>query len=354
MEKIEQILVFGNVTITPPARRLLLRHNVDTVFLTRDGRYLGRYFSNESKNFFLRKKQFLRLDDKQFGIDLCREIVRGKLTSMMTLLMRIKRTKKLPELARNANDIKVLFSSIDKADSIESLRGYEGKGSAVYFGCLHKGLVNDFGFRRRVRRPPTDPVNAVLSLLYTLLFNRVYAAIRIANLDPYPAFLHSPDYGRYALVMDLMEEFRVIIADTLALSLFNLKILQQKDFIVEKMAAFDRANENQETEQPDVTLDPYGVMADTAAQEIFDVPPQKMSCPEGDVLEGGDGKPPVRLTKEAFRRVMENFERKLTTEIYYEPYDRKISYGEAIVAQARQYRKAIEGEAGGYRALVLK
>ena len=78
---------------------------------------------------------------------------------------------------------------------------------------------------RRVRRPPTDPVNAVLSLLYTFLYNQVYSAIRQAHLDPYLGHLHSLDYGRYSLVLDLMEEFRPVIVDSLVFTLFNMRIL---------------------------------------------------------------------------------------------------------------------------------
>lgn len=355
VEKLEQLVLFGNIDITPAARSTLLRHNVDTVFCTKNGRYLGRFATPEPKNVALRKRQFTLLDDKAFGIDLCRQIVGGKMLNMITLLMRIRRTRERPEPKVAAREIRALLQHVATAESIDSLRGYEGRAAAHYFGALRWGFIQDHGFSRRVRRPPTDPVNAVLSLLYTFLFNREYAAIRRVNLDPHPAFLHVPDYGRHSLVMDLMEEFRTIIADTLCLSLFNLKILQKEDFRFEmapppvKKALFDQPC-------PDVTADPYGHMANLDSREQFDLPEQRMAHDLGQQLdpESGEGNPAVKLNDEAFRRVVENFERKMTTEFYYPPEEKTITYGDALVAQAAMYRKVIEGSLRVYQPLTLK
>jgi len=353
VEKLRQVVLFGNVELTPAARAHLLRHGVDTVFCSKDGRYQGRFATPEPKNVLLRKRQFALLDDPAFGLELCRQLVLGKLTNMTTLLMRIQRTRNRNEPKLAAREIRSLSGAIATADSIESLRGYEGRGSALYFGALRWGLLQDHGFSRRVRRPPTDPVNAVLSLLYTFLFNRVYAAIRHSNLDPHPAFLHVPDYGRHSLVMDLMEEFRVIIADTLCLSLFNLKILQKDDFHLEAPA---EPAETRPVPEQDVTADLYGHMADLDSREIFDLPSQRMG--EGNAhdqeIENSGGKPAVKLVEGAFRRVVENFERKMTTEFYYPPEERTITYADALVAQAAMYRKVIEGALRVYQPLQLK
>jgi CRISPR-associated protein Cas1 len=355
VDKLKQVVLFGNIELTPAACSLLLMHGVDTVFCTRDGRYRGRFAVPEPKNVMLRKRQFCLLDDRDFGLRFCREIVRGKLANMITLLMRIRRTRNRNEPKIAAREIRGLSAGIAAADSIESLRGYEGRGSALYFGALRWGLQQDHGFARRVRRPPTDPVNAVLSLLYTFLFNRVYAAIRQVNLDPYPAFLHVPDYGRHSLVMDLMEEFRVIIVDTLVLSLFNLKILKQQDFRVEHPAP-PPPPAPQAGPVADVTADPYGHMTDLDSSGQFDVPSQRMGegNPDDLDMENTAGKPAIKLHDDAFRRVVENFERKLTTEFHYPPKDRIITYAEALVAQAGMYRKVIEGSLLVYQPLQLK
>lgn len=352
VEKIKQLMLFGNVAMTAAARNLLLRHQVDTIFFRKDGRYLGRFAAPEPKNVMLRKRQFCLLDDQAFGIGFCRSVVQGKLTNMITLLMRISRSRKRKEPVQKAKEIRALLPRIEAADDINSLRGYEGRGSALYFSGLARGFLDPMQFSRRIRRPPTDPVNAVLSLLYTFLFNRVYAAIRAVNLDPQPAFLHVPDYGRFSLVMDLMEEFRVIIVDTLTLSLFNLRILQKDDFLTETAP---RPTEAADGVSPDVTRDPYGLMTDLDSSELFDAPPQKMAeTLDEQECEDSRGKPAVKLKPEAFARVVENFERKLTTEFHYLPQDRKITYSDALIAQAGMYRKLVEGSVNEYQPLLLK
>lgn len=352
VQKLKQVVICGNVSLSPAARSLLLRNQVDTVFLTRNGRYVGRFAGHEPKNVMLRKMQFTLLDNEQFGVKFCRQVVHGKLTNMITLLMRIRRSRGRKEAGRKAKEIRALLRKVEQAANIDSLRGYEGRGSALYFNGFRHGLLDDFNFYRRIRRPPTDPVNAVLSLLYTFLFNRVYAAIRTVNLDPYPAFLHTPDYGRHSLVMDLMEEFRVIIADTLTLSLLNLKILQRDDFIIEPPRP---AAAKQDTVAPDVTQDRYGLMTELDSKGQFDVPEQRMSNTlDNEGEEQTQGKPAVKLTPDAFRRVIENFERKLTTAFHYGPYEKKITYNDALTAQAGLYRKLIEGSVQVYQPLQLK
>ena len=351
--KLKQLLLFGNIEITHNALCQLMRNNIDTVFLTHYGRYLGRLTPPESKNVFLRKKQYQRLDDTNFGVRLARSIVAGKLSNMATLLMRIKRSRPKPEAGIKAGHIQDLMPKLTEADNIDSIRGYEGRGSALFFEGLRYGFIENIGFNKRVRRPPTDPVNSVLSLLYTFLMNRVYAAVRIAGLDPYPGFLHSLDYGRYSVVLDLMEEFRTIIADTLTLSLFNLKILQQEDFIIQKPLP-DEPGKAANSNPPDVTADPVGLisMNDTDS-EHFDFPEQRMEeAPTSSrkVI----GKHPVKLQSEAFKRVIEAFEKKLTTTFYYPLAERHLTYGDAVIFQAGQYRKVIEGEVEIYQPILLK
>ena len=306
--KLKQLLLFGNIEITHSALCQLMQYNIDTVFLTQYGRYLGRLAPPESKNVFLYKKQYLLLEDAAFGLRMARSIVAGKLDNMATLLLRIKRTKKQPFAGRLAEQIQNLFPKLSDADNIDSVRGYEGRASAIFFEGFRYGFVEDAGFTKRVRRPPTDPVNSVLSLLYTFLMNRVYAAVRIAGLNPYPGFLHTIDYGRYSLVLDLMEEFRSIIADTLTLSLFNLKILQKNDFHVE-IPVDETLNPQVNSTIPDVSSDPIGLInikeTDSAT---FDMPEQRMEHSETSSAQV-TGKYPVKLSKDAFRQVIDAFEK---------------------------------------------
>jgi len=228
--KLSQIVIFGNVEITHRALAQLMHFEIDTVFLTQNGRYLGRIASPEARNVFLRKRQYELLGDQDFGLRMARAIVSGKLANMATILMRIKRTRDDALSGPKAHAIQDLLKPIQEADNLNSIRGYEGRGSAIYFDAFPSGFIENMGFVRRIRRPPTDPVNSILSLLYTFLMNRVYAAVRVAGLDPYPGFLHTLDYGRYSLVLDLMEEFRPVLADRLALSLVNLGVVKKNGF----------------------------------------------------------------------------------------------------------------------------
>ena len=351
--KLKQLILFGNIEITHSAMCQLMKNDIDVVFLTKNGRYLGRIASPESKNVFLHRKQYLIIDDLSFSVRFSKSVVLGKLSNMATFLMRIKRGRKSPEAGNCAREIMNLFKRVEETDNVDSLRGYEGKGSASYFRGLPYGFIEKQEFTKRVRRPPTDPVNSVLSLLYTFLMNRVYAAVRVAGLDPYPGFLHKIDYGRYSLVLDLMEEFRTIIADTLTLSLFNLKILKDSDFIRE-IPAGNTCGESVKDVLPDVTRDALGAISRLPDNfELFDVPEQRMD--ETAVSdERITGKYPVRLTQDAMTKVIDAFERKMTTTFFHAPAERELTYTEALIYQAGHCRKVLEGEADIYQPILLK
>ncbi|MDO9559979.1 MAG: CRISPR-associated endonuclease Cas1 [Syntrophales bacterium] len=352
--KLKQIVLFGNVEVTHRALAQIMRHEIDTVFLSFDGRYLGRIASAESRNVFLHKRQYRLLDDPDFTLRLAKAIVAGKLANMATLLMRIKRSREESLAGPRAHDIQNLIRLLEKADNVDSVRGYEGRGSALYFAAFPGGFIDHWGFTRRIRRPPTDPVNSILSLLYTFLMNRVYAAVRMAGLDPYPGFLHTIDYGRYSLVLDLMEEFRTIIADTLTLSLFNLKILKSNDFYEEIPSDEDMLPVVSPEVPADVSKDPIGLISGSVEDAtVFDIPEQRMETEEAPAVKI-TGKHPVKLHRDAFQRVIEAFEKKLTTEFYYPPAERSLSYADAIIFQAGHYRKVIEGEAQMYQPVLLK
>ncbi len=351
--KLNQLLLFGNIEITHQALCQLMKSNIDTVFLTRTGRYLGRLAPVESKNVFLHKRQYFLLDHPDFNVKVARSIVAGKLSNMSTLLMRIKRSRNRHEVAIQAKKIQALLPRLNECNDIESIRGYEGMGTALYFQGFKEGFTGNLGFAKRVRRPPTDPVNSVLSLIYTFLMNRVYSAVRIAGLDPYPGVLHSIDYGRYSLVLDLMEEFRTIIADTLTLSLFNLKILQENDFRIEKPLE-DSGKSETSSHMPDVSQDPIGMITGTENDiECFDMPEQRMET-RNDKTEEPTGNYPVKLNTEAFGRVIESFEKKLTTTFFYPLAERQMTYADALIFQTNLFRKVIEGEVDIYQPLLMK
>ncbi|HAR94824.1 MAG TPA: CRISPR-associated endonuclease Cas1, partial [Deltaproteobacteria bacterium] len=131
--KLRQIVIFGNVEITHRALAQIMRHQIDTVFLTYSGRYLGRIAAAESRNVFLHKRQYGLLDDPDFGVRFARAVVAGKLSNMATLLLRIKRSRNDSFAGEKAQEIQSLLKPLEQADNLDSIRGYEGRGSAVYF-----------------------------------------------------------------------------------------------------------------------------------------------------------------------------------------------------------------------------
>ncbi len=353
--KLEQLVLFGNVQLTPQAMKLLLQEQIDTVFMRLDGRYQGRLASVEQKNVFLRKRQFLLTDDTAFCLKIAKSLIYGKLANMATVAQRIARTRSNTLAGQISTTIRESIKMLNQAESLPSLRGIEGNSTAQYFSAFRIGLDQDLGFTRRVRRPPTDPVNSVLSLLYTFVINRVYAAVRLAGLDPYPGVLHTLDYGRHSLPLDLVEEFRPTIADTLTLSLFNLGVLKEPDFYRQQVFT--------ELSTPVIGLDtieavlhsPLGRMNLTDdSNDLFDLPEQRLEDSIANAEEPDGARLPVKVYPEAFKRILQAFERKMATEFYHPVAEKRMSYAEALVFQARQYRRVVEGEAAEYRPLLMK
>jgi len=350
--RLSQLVLVGNITLTPPALKLLLREGIDTIFLRLDGRYQGRLASPEPKNVFLRKRQFALTDDEHFCLSVSRRLLRGKLCNMATVVQRIQRTRTGAMPGDPVAEIRRMLERADTAATLDELRGCEGRAAAAYFPALRFGLKDPLGFSRRVRRPPTDPVNSVLSLLYTFLINRAYAAVRLAGLDPYPGVLHSLDYGRFSLPLDLVEEFRPVIADTLTLSLFNLGVLKQDDFYLYQPPPPDRPDHGDDLLDQAVN-DNLGGMTLTQDEDAFDMPEQRLES-DYQLDEERPAKPAVRLHPDAFARVVSAFEKKLSTEFYHPLAERRLSYGDALNFQARLYRQVVEGEAAEYHPLLLK
>ncbi len=347
--RLDQLILHGNITLTPMALGMLFAVGVDTVFLRRDGRYKGRLSLSEPRNVFLRKRQFALIDDDEFRQQMAASLVQGKLYNMATLLMRIKRARKIKQLKRLVEDIRRYAHKAGTADNLDTLRGLEGMASRLYFQGLGKGFQQDFGFHKRIRRPPTDPVNSVLSLLYTFCINRMYAAVRQAGLDPAPGALHDLEYGRNALPLDLVEEFRPIVADALTLSLFNLGVLGTDDFIV--LQRERQQNVQQKRDAIDAVVhDPMHAIEHEEDDTCFDMPDQMMP----ETTHASEGKQPIRLQNSAFKRVVTAFEKKMDDEFYHPLAETRMSYGQAMVFQAKLYRRVVEGEAAQYQPLLLK
>lgn len=355
IHRLELLVLVGNISLSGSAISLLTREKLETLFLTTNGRYKGRLEVDESKNVYLTQQQFATLQDAEFCLQLVRNFVLGKQHNMATLVARLKRrnTKQLAvELQGLVDKIRQEMERTQQAGSIDSLRGHEGQATVHYFQALRHGLKQDWGFRKRVRRPPTDPVNSVLSFLSTLLFNRLLAAVRMAGLHPGVGYLHQLDYGRYSLVLDLMEEFRSLLVETTTLSLFNLGILKQEDFHYETPPA--PAPEPEPSQRPEqVCEDPIGLLSENSDDGFFDAPEQRLQ-EDGSPEHEADGKRPCRLTHDARKRVISAFEEKLDSEIHHPLAERTLTYADALLFQSRLLREVIEGSRQHYVPLQMK
>ncbi|EAW34715.1 type I-D CRISPR-associated endonuclease Cas1d [Lyngbya sp. PCC 8106] len=236
--KVEGIIILGRATISPAVVMELLERKISLTFLKKTGKYLGRLEPELTKNIFVRKSQWAAAGESSQAIHAVQGFVRGKLKNYRNTLLRRSRKYTELDLQDSITKIEQVIAPIDSKNSINSLRGLEGAGSAAYFGCFNQ-LINSnsgFSFQFRNRRPPTDPVNSLLSFGYALLRHDIQSAINIVGFDPYLGYLHVERYGRPSLALDLMEEFRPIIVDAVVLSAINNKLLSCNDFITEPLS----------------------------------------------------------------------------------------------------------------------
>ena len=231
--KTEHLVLVGKVSISADALRLLTKYKIGTTFLSSNGRFNGKLSFGDGKNIFLRQKQFRILDNPQKSLEIAKSIVAGKIRNEISFMQRIKRKNSNEnEAVENAiSSVKNTLSNAEKTDDIEKLRGYEGLAARKYFEVFKFNLQDEWAeFKTRSKNPPRTNVNAVLSFLYTLLMYRVESAIESQGLDSCCGNLHAVNYGKTALVFDLMEEFRSPVCDSVCCSLFNLGTLKSEDF----------------------------------------------------------------------------------------------------------------------------
>lgn len=226
--QVEQIVILGNVSITTQTVPLLLDKGIDVAYLSSRGNYRGRLQPQWSRDATLREAQYRRAREERFCTAMARHIVTGKIRNMLTFCRRQRRLGDAEQ--KRLSSMEQLLPRLANIASCEQALGYEGTASATYFGVFQQLLQTPLGFRKRQARPPADPINALLSLGYTLLYNHLYAAINVVGLDPYQGFLHQRRHGHAALASDLVEEWRAIIVDSVVLTLINRRELKGEDF----------------------------------------------------------------------------------------------------------------------------
>lgn len=317
--EVSRVLLFGGIELTAAARSLLLRSGIDTVFLTQAGRYRGRLVGEAHGSAAVRIGQYKALLDDSQRLAAAREIARGKIVNQRRLVQRVQARRPREDRAGPIVRLEALERALGPAISVDEVRGLEGAAAAEYFGIFGTLITNPtFRFTDRNRRPPRDPVNAMLSFGYALLQTVVEASVYRAGLDPFFGALHAPRHGATALVFDLMEEFRPLAVDSLVLELVNKRVIAAEDF-----AALPTGPEAEE-----LLADEGGTSADF---------PEAAARPKG-----------VHLAAEGRRILLRAFFRRLRHRALYGPRPERLSLEQIVAAQSYAFARWVDGTTPAY------
>ncbi len=235
LNEISQVNVFGPISITGSAIQVACYAEKPIAHFSMGGWFYGLTTGLGLKNVFLRRDQFRRADDAYFCLRVSRDIVATKIRNQRTLLQR----NHVEPSAQVLDRLKRLAKQAQDVDDLPQLLGVEGAAAALYFGAFNGMIKIDeedaafpvFDFRTRNRRPPRDPVNALLSFAYSLLARDLTITCQTVGFDPFIGFYHQPRFGRPALALDLMEGFRPLVADSAVLSAINTRMVTPSDFL---------------------------------------------------------------------------------------------------------------------------
>lgn len=237
---ISGLFCFGNVMVSPALMGFCGENNVNLAFFTVYGRFLGRLQGRQSGNVLLRRAQYHA--NEATALQIACGIIAAKINSGKGILLRYQRNygvnAAITDVVRRLNHSLFL---VKKSKNLDGLRGIEGDAAANYFSVFSQlikpDLQSDFLFNGRNRRPPLDPVNAMLSFVYGIISQNITGALAGVGLDPQIGFLHADRPGRDSLAQDLLEEFRAWLCDRLVLSMINRRQVNPQDFIRESSGA---------------------------------------------------------------------------------------------------------------------
>jgi CRISPR-associated protein Cas1 len=256
------------------------------VFITPTGRFRARLAIDEHRHVELRRAQYLQLGNDLFAAKTGGCIIAGKIENMTRFLLLRARQYQSDALRTTAARLRMIKpASEQRVDNLDKIRGLEGAATRIYYSVFSDLIKNpEFKFHGRNRRQPLDPVNALLSFVYTLLTNEVLSAIKGNGLDPYMGALHEIAYGRPALACDLVEEYRSFLGDRLVIGLINRKIITPDDFVYRK----------------------------SSPKNFIDEQEMKEKCP-------------VEMKPAIMKALIATYEQMMNRKIYYPPDDKKIS-----------------------------
>ena len=236
--EVSQVVVMGNIYITAPCLQELMQREIPVSWHSYGGWFFGHTIGNGHKNVELRTAQYRASFSDSICLRIARGLVAAKIANSRTQLRRNWKTDEKPE--RALADLKRIQKQAEQAESLETLLGIEGNAAAIYFAHFRSLLKTasaedeallSFDFAQRNRRPPTDPVNAMLSFAYTLLSRTLHVTLQAVGFDALRGFYHQPRYGRPALALDIMEPFRPLLADSTVVQVINNGEVHPSDFI---------------------------------------------------------------------------------------------------------------------------
>ena len=237
LHTLQSIITFSYAGASPALMGACAERNISLAFCTPYGKFLARVGGETSGNVLLRRKQYRVADDPAESCEIAKNMILGKVYNTQHSIERTRRDHGVridaEKLAAASDQLKESFASIMECTALDSLRGLEGAAATVYFGVLDEMILNQkdvFTFHGRSRRPPLDPMNAMLSFAYSLLGHDCAAALESVGLDSYVGFMHRDRPGRSSLALDLMEELRPCMADRFVLTLINNRIIRESDF----------------------------------------------------------------------------------------------------------------------------
>ncbi len=324
---VEQVVLMGRgVGVTTAAVYALMRRGVDVVYLSGGGRYVFRIVGSEHRHSRLRYAQALAVGRPAFALPVARAVIAAKVHNQRALLLR--HAGEARGVRRPAEDMGNILKRIRQADSLERLRGLEGQAAHLYFSALRRLIPppadgRDWGFRERAYHPPPDPVNALLSLAYTLLLKEMIAACQLAGLDPALGFFHVLEYGRPSLALDLMEPFRPLVGDAVVLYALTRPLVELDDF--------KRA--------------PLSGEAAPSEGESAPAPPKKGAQPFGAA---------IYLKTEPRRRFLTVYEQRMAERVRYPPSGEQTAFRRILRLQAEALARCILEERPEYEAFTVR
>lgn len=237
---LEDIVLFSYLGMSPKLIQKCMDYGIGICYLTPTGRFIARLRGQSKGNILLRRKQYRVADDEEQSLSISKNIICAKIYNEKWTIERYIRQYEQRidtiNLEKSSKYLTEMLVRVSQVNNVDELRGIEGIAQVSYFSCFDEMILNqkeDFRFGTRSRRPPLDPINAMLSYMYSILSNDMASALESVGLDAYAGFMHTDRPGKISLALDLVEELRAPIADRFVLSLINLNQIKIADFIVE-------------------------------------------------------------------------------------------------------------------------